>query len=253
MAKPQQTIRSIFPIDFSFIRATGKRSGQAPARRSSYRKMHRSRFRRLGGAVLVGLGIAGQALLPSPASAQESPNPGAAHRVATIDVGYIFKNQPSIQAQVKKIESDLKAYETVLLQKREAVKQAVEKLKTLKPGSPDFIKQEELAASLDSQLRLDMSRRQMSFRTDETKIYYDNYQRIIAAVETIAKHNKIQLVMRSNSEEMDLDNANSVTSGVMKNVVFRDDAIDMTNMVMQYLQQSAATQANAAPSGSVSR
>ena len=48
-------------------------------------------------------------LAPGFAKAQES-----AHRIAVVDVAYIFKNHPGIKAQVEKVENDLKSYDAKL-------------------------------------------------------------------------------------------------------------------------------------------
>ena len=45
-------------------------------------------------------------------------------------------------------------------------------------------------------------------------------------------------MLRYNSEEMDLEKGDSVIRGVMKNIVYHDEALDMTKGVMQYLDQT---------------
>lgn len=171
-------------------------------------------------------------LAPSMASAQD------ATRVAIVDVAYIFKNHPGIKAQVTKVENDLKRYDGELKAKRDQLKVAAEKLKTFSPGSPDYSAQEEQVASMESKLRLDMARKRKELADAEAKIYFDNYQQITAGVKFLAEHNKINLVLRYNSEEMDQGKGDSVIRGVMKNIVFHDDALNMTPIVMQYLDRA---------------
>ena len=48
-------------------------------------------------------------------------------------------------------------------------------------------------------------------------------------------------MLRFNSEGMDLEKSETVARGVMKNIVYHDNTIDMTEMVMRYLEQSAPT------------
>ena len=66
-----------------------------------------------------------------------------------------------------------------------------------------------------------------------------------------AQHYKINLVLRYNSEDMDLEKGESVIRGVMKNIVYHDESLDMTKGVMQYLDQSLKTASN--PDGAQSR
>ena len=182
-------------------------------------------------AILMAI-AAGSVLAPSMASAQE------ATRVAIVDVAYIFKNHPGIKAQVTKVEGDLKRYDAELKGKRDQLKTAAEKLKTFDPGSPAYSAQEEQVASMESKLRLDMARKRKELADAEAKIYFDNYQQIAAGVKFLAEHNKINLVLRYNSEAMDKGKGDSVIRGVMKNIVFHDEALNMTPIVMQYLDRA---------------
>ena len=165
----------------------------------------------------------------------------APHRVAVVDVAYIFKNHPGIKAQVAKVEGDLKAYDAELKQKREEIKTTAAKLKTLTVGSPEYSQLEEQLAQMDSKLRLDMARKRKELADAEAKIYFENYKQIAAGVEFLAKHYKINLVLRYNSEEMDQNQGESVIRGVMKSIVYHDPSLDMTPGVMQYLNKVIQT------------
>lgn len=198
---------------------------------------HRPIFCKGGFTLLVGAAVV-FALIQTPLWAQQAESTRrSGHNIAVIDIAHIFKNLPSIQAQVKKVEADVKKYEAEIKQQQEALKQAVEQLKTLRPGTSDYARQEERIAAMDSKLRLDMNRKQQELRDAESKIYFDNYQRIAAAVKVIAVHNKIHLVLRFNGEEMELEKTDSVARGVMKSIVFHDSTINMTDTVMKYLEQ----------------
>ncbi|EGF25442.1 OmpH family outer membrane protein [Rhodopirellula baltica] len=171
-------------------------------------------------------------LAPAQASAQD-----AGHRIAVVDVAYIFKNNEGIKRQVKAVEDNLKAFDTELTAKRELLKTSLEQLKTFQAGSADYTAQEEKVASMESKLRLDMARKRKELADREAKIYYDNYQLISAGVQAIAEYHKINLVLRYNSEDMDLEQGESVIRGVMRNIVYHDEKLDMTPAVMQYLDK----------------
>ena len=184
--------------------------------------------------LVVGAVAAATLMVSTSAGAQEASTP---HRVAVVDVAYIFKNHPGIKAQVSAVENELKAYDAELKQKREQLKAAAEKLKVFKAGTPDYVAQEEKVASMDSKLRLDMARKRKELAEAEAKIYYENYQKIAAGVKFLANHYKINLVLRYNSEDMNKDVGESVIRGVMKNIVYHDESLDMTPGVMQYLDR----------------
>jgi Skp family chaperone for outer membrane proteins len=182
------------------------------------------------------------------APAQNSASSGPT-RVAVVDVAKILKEHPAIQAEVKRIEKELEAYDAELKQKREELRALVENLKTLTAGTPDYTRQEERIAELDSKLRLEMRRKQQELVEAEARIYYDNYQQIAAAVKRIAEYNKIDLVIRYNSEQMDINNQETVIRGVMKNVVYHSSALDITKVTMDLLTQQLA----AKPQGGVTK
>ncbi len=200
-------------------------------------------MRFIGKAAIALAIITLSALVPVAASAEDG------HRIAVVDVAYIFKNHPGIKAQVSKVETDLKNYDAELNRKRQELQDAVGQLKTLKVGTAAYTQQEELVAQMESKLRLDMARKRKELGDAEAKIYFQNYQRIAAGVEFLAKHYHINLVLRYNSEDMDLEKGDSVIRGVMKNVVYHDDALDMTKGVMQYLDQTMKPAAEVARGG----
>ena len=169
------------------------------------------------------------------------------HRVAVVDVAYIFKNHAGIRGQVAKIEADLKAYDGELKQKREQLKVSAAKLKDLTPGTPDYAALEEQVADMDAKLRLEMNRKRKELADAEAKIYFDNYQHIAAGVKFLASHYKINLVLRYNSEEMEEGKGESVVRGVMKNIVYHDEKLDMTPGVMQYLDRVIKTEVAGRP------
>ncbi len=188
------------------------------------------------------------ALVPVSATAQDY------HRVAVVDVAFIFKNHPGIKTQVEKVEADMKAFEADMKARQDELRQVAEQLKTFKVGSPDYAAQEEKFAQLESKLRLDMQRIRQQLAEMEAKIYYDNYKLISEGVKFLANHYKINLVLRYNSEDMKADNGESVIRSVMKNIVYHDESLDMTKGVMQYLDQRLKQPAQArATGGSVNK
>lgn len=187
-------------------------------------------------------------LAPAKASAQD-----AGHRLAVVDVAYIFKNNEGIKLQVKAVEDNLKAFDAELTAKREELKNSLEKLKTYQAGSAEFTAQEERVASMESKLRLDMARKRKELADREAKIYYDNYQLITSGVQAIAEYHKINLVLRYNSEQMDLEQGESVIRGVMRNIVYHDEKLDMTGAVMQYLDKKLASGVATNPGGTPNR
>jgi len=186
-------------------------------------------------------------LMPAYVSAQSASSTG--HRVAVVDVAYIFKMHAGIRAEVAKVEQDLKAFDGTLKAKQAGLKAAAEQLKTFKIGSTEYAAQEQEVALMESKLRVDMASKRRQLAATEARIYFQNYKRITDGVKFMANHYKINLVLRYNSDEMDLEKPDTVIRGVMKNIVYHDEDLDMTKAIMQYLTQTMEKQATAPNTG----
>ena len=198
--------------------------------------------RRLGNAAIAFATVAVSAFAPASLSAQQpEPTHQPVHRVALIDIAYIFKNLPAIKDHANKVKDEIKKEEAEQKKQRDILNQAVEQLRALKVGTDEYTRQEEHVANLESKIRLRRVHTHRGLNEAQAKLYYDSYQQITAAVRAIATHNNIQLVLRYNSEEMDSEQSDSVVRAVMKNVVYHDSTIDMTDTVMRYLEQKANT------------
>ena len=194
----------------------------------------------LGNVAIAFATLAGSAFAPAPLSAQQAePMHQPGHRIALIDVAYIFKNLPAIKAHVNKAKAELKKEELELRQRRDTLKQAVDQLKTLQVGSADYARQEEYVANLESQLRLQRVHKHRELNEAEARIYFDGYQQIAAALRAIAIDNDIHLVLNFDSEEMDIERNNSVFRGVMKHVIYHGSTVNVTETVMRYLEHQA--------------
>ncbi|MEZ6091005.1 MAG: OmpH family outer membrane protein [Pirellulaceae bacterium] len=153
-------------------------------------------------------------MVPSFASAQQS----AGGKIAVIDVAYI-KNSDAIKGEVAQIENSMKAYEQEMANVRKTMQQEAELLKQYKPGTTEYAQQEEKLAGMESKVKLETIRKRKELADAEAKIYYDNYQKIRQVVKQVSEYNGIDLVLRYNSEEMELEKQDSVLRGVMKGVV----------------------------------
>ena len=191
------------------------------------------------------------ALVPALVSAQTAQPASAStgHRVAVVDVAYIFKTHPGIRAEVSKVENDLKAFDAQMKAKQGELKQLAEKLPQYKIGTPEYGALEQQFAEGDSQLRIQMTSKRRELADAEARIYYQNYERITAGVKVMADFYKINLVLRYNSDKMDLEKPDTVIRGVMKNIVYHDEDLDMTKAIMQYLTKQMEQQATAPTPG----
>lgn len=167
-------------------------------------------------------------------------------KVAIIDVAYIFKNAETIQSEVKKLEAEMQQLQQFGQSKQEEMRREAKMLSSFKPDSPEYAQQEEKLASMESSLKLEAIRRRKSLAEAEAGLYFTNYQRLQQIVRQVAEFNKIDLVLRYDSEGMDIEQPDTVLRSVMKTVVYRAESIDLTQLVLQAMNQTQVARAPAA-------
>lgn len=173
---------------------------------------------------------------------QATPAP-AATRIAVVDVGYIVKNHPTIRQQQTAIKDQVKTAQEELIKRREALVKEAEQLKEFKEGSPQFNQLQERLANQEAQLKLDMVRKEKELDGVEATMAITFYQELQLLIKSVAEHNQIDLVLRSNREEPDLKQPATIQMALEKGVVFSKPSLDMTELILKMIQQqSPATQ-----------
>ncbi|MEZ6089793.1 MAG: OmpH family outer membrane protein [Pirellulaceae bacterium] len=170
--------------------------------------------------------------MPAVCQGQE---PSGGSKVALIDIEYVFQNADSIKSEIAGIEQQMVKLRQFGKSEQDKLLREAEIIKTLEPGTAAYLQQEEKVASMESSLKLETFRRRKQLADAEAALYFKNYQRIHRIVAQIAVYNNIDLVLRYDSEAMDLQQPETVLRGVMKNVVYRIDSIDLTHMVLDAL------------------
>ncbi|WP_417740089.1 OmpH family outer membrane protein [Rosistilla oblonga] len=174
-------------------------------------------------------------VLPQPCLAETKTSAG---KFAIIDVAYIFKNAASIKAEVEAIEQQMAELQRYGKAKQQEMLKEAQAIKAFKPGSLQYAQQEEKIAALEASLKLEVFRRRKSLASAEAELYFAGYQKMHQIVSQIARYNNIDLVLRYDSESMDLEKPDTVLRSVMKNVVYRRDTIDLTQIVLAALDKT---------------
>ena len=170
-------------------------------------------------------------------------------KVAIIDIAYIFQNAASIKSEIADIEQQIQRVQQFGKTEQEKLIHEAERIKTFELGTAAYRQQEEKVASMESTMKLEMFRRRKQLADAEAALYFRNYQTIYKIVAQLAEYNKIDIVLRYDSEGMNLEQPDTVLRGVMKNVVYRADSIDLTQLVLRAINepQLAAKQASSIP------
>ena len=190
-------------------------------------------MRRLGTkAAVVALGFT-ICLATSAARGQNATAIGnAGVNVALIDISSIFKEHAGFKSKTDALKEEVKTFETTVNELRKSLAKDNEKLQTFNPGTPQYATfEKELANKLaDLQVDADLKRKEVLER--EAKIYYDTYEDVKSAVQTFARQHRIGLVLRYDSDKIDMADRASVLRGVNRAIVFQD-RIDITSEILR--------------------
>lgn len=176
---------------------------------------------------------------PVPGGTAPGGSPAAGAPIAVVDITYILENYPRLKAATDAFKRDMETAEAALKKERDAIAKKGERLKSLKPGTPDFKALEEETIKLDSDWKLKVNRQKSDFAERDAKNYLTAYQEISAAVKQYAERNGISLVLRFNGQPVDPNNPQSVQMELSKMVMYYHRDIDITDHVLAELKRAA--------------
>jgi len=165
--------------------------------------------------------------------------PAANHGIAVIDVKYILENYARVKAATDQFNRDFENTGARFKKEKEGINKLVEKIKSFKPGTPEYKKLEEEITQKESDLKVQASLQQKEFAEREARIYLTAYQEISQQVKVYADHNGISLVLRFNGAPPDSTNREAVQAELFKMVIYQN-GIDITGPVLQELNRGAA-------------
>ncbi|MFV1964770.1 MAG: OmpH family outer membrane protein [Pirellulaceae bacterium] len=170
------------------------------------------------------------------ATSPSPPSSGRGTSVAVIDIGYIFRNLERFKQARDDINDDAAKFQQDVGERRAALAKQIEQLKSTPAGTPQYSQMEEQLANADTQLRLDMGRKQKERVEKEAKIYFNAYKEVEENVKRFSDRYGIDLVVRFNSEQMDISKPETVLQGINRFVVFQR-SLNITNHVLDELNR----------------
>jgi Skp family chaperone for outer membrane proteins len=171
----------------------------------------------------------------------------AHHGIAVIDVTFILEHYSRLKQAMEVYKRDAQSAEDLLKKERGEIQKRAERIKTLKPGTPDFKAEEEAITKAESDWKLKVAAQRRDFAERESKNYLRAYQELGEAVKEYAERNGISLVLRFNGAPIDPNNREMVQMEVFKMVMHYDKSIDITEPVLNELNRKAAIAAPRTP------
>lgn len=173
----------------------------------------------------------------APAAAGPKQGPSS---IALVDVGYILKNHPNMNANMEAIKAEMTQAQEDIESRRTALLKDQEAISTMfQPDTPGFKQKQESLLTAESKLRVDFMGKEKEFAEKQAAVIFNSYQSINRAIGLVAGHLNYDLVLRYSREqnEMDPKKPQSVNFGVQRDVLYHNPGIDVTEMVLAVLKR----------------
>lgn len=190
----------------------------------------------LAGLLSVGSTVWSQSGKPGKASARDAAaTDGRPHKVGLIDMAYVFKNYQKFEYLREDLKLKISESEGQAKQMAETIKSLQAKMKEHKEGSPEFGDMEQKLAKASAEFETFRRSTQREILKEESAIYHQIYMEVSDAVKKYSKYYGYTLVLRFNREDLNPEDPQGLIQGMNRQVVFHQEEDDMTNSVLQHL------------------
>jgi Skp family chaperone for outer membrane proteins len=187
------------------------------------------------------------------AAAPATAAAAAPHKVALIDMAYVFKNYEKFSVLREDLKAKIQVSEEEAKGKAGNIQEMQAKLKAYAEGSEEFNAAEKQFAQASADFEAFRRAAQRDFLKQESQIYHTVYMDVSDAVAKYAKYYKYNLVLRFNREDLDTENAQKLIEGMNRQVVYFENENDITQSVTDYLNKKYGGQTATKPAGSATK
>ncbi len=167
-------------------------------------------------------------------------------KVALVDIGLIFKSHPHFSASLAELRSKAEQFKAESQQLQQQLMRKAEGLSQYEKESEMYRDQEALLAKESATMEVDQRSKMRELLKQEAQLHFDTYVEIADYVSKFCEEYGIQLVLRFNSEEMNIKDPRTVMSQVNGGVIYHSRSTDITKEIIKRIAQ---TQRQAARTG----
>ena len=202
-------------------------------------------------AVLVaGLTLAGSARGQNTKGAGAAEAEQIPHKVGLIDMAHVFKKYHKFDNLREDLKAEIAKSEEQVRRLAEEIKAIQGQLKELKEGSDDYKVVEQKFLKKTSDFETFRKSQQREFLRQESQIYKTVYVEASNLVQRYAKSYQYTLIIRFNREDPEAsENPQEVMQRMNKQVVYYREDDDITESIVEALNQRYAKKAGATTSG----
>lgn len=187
---------------------------------------------------------AGLLVAVNTASAQAQPT--AAHQVGLIDMAHIFKNYEKFKAETQGLQGAAEQAEAQAQAMVTEMKNVQGQMQGLTAGSADYNAKEATLIELQTKLQTFQQVERRDIVRKQAEVYKKIYVEVQQAVSMYAKHYEYTLIMRFNREDLEAaGDPQKIIQGMNRQVVWHRPQDDLTDPILQYLNDRYRQQASA--------
>jgi len=188
--------------------------------------------------LIAGLSVFFAGVAGAPQSAKAVGAADGPHRIGLIDMARVFKNYKKFDSLREELKGDLTKSEERFKQMADIIRKENEELKVLKQGTDEYAQKEKSILGHTTQAETFRKTQQRDLIRREAQIYKQIYLEVQDAVQKYASHFNYTLILRFSSDELEpVENPEEVMRGLNKQVVYYRPSEDITNAIVNYLNQ----------------
>ena len=193
-------------------------------------------------AVLSGL------LAPAWGQNSKSRQETVPHKVGLIDMARVFKEYEKFKALRQDLQGEIQQSDQAARSMAQKIQSLKEQIKEFNPSSPEAIKIEKDLAQQTTEFETFRKVAQRDFLRKESQIYRTIYLEVSDVVQKYAEHFDYTLIMRFTGDKLDSADPQKLIQGLNRQVVYYRTEFDITDPVIDYLNQKYAPQTTKKPS-----
>lgn len=189
----------------------------------------------------IALGLVGATFFVGTVRGQNAAKAELPHKVGLIDMAQVFKDYKKFETERESLRPEFQAVQDEEKSVAEKLEAAQKELASgaFKQGSPEFIEREQALTKQVAEFQALRANHQKEMYRRESGIYHAVYNDVQEAVKKFCATYKYTLVMRFSRDELSSD-PQKLMQGLNRPVVFFQPEDDLTDSVIEYLNQKYA-------------
>lgn len=161
------------------------------------------------------------------------------HRVALVDVGYIFAQSNKFKSLRADWTADFNEKDKRLKEEVTKIRGMGKELEDYKKGSSEYLSKQKEILQVSAQVEAERKENTLDLARKESQFYQEVYAEIAHAVRLYAEAKRYTLVLRFNRADETSDDPQKVVQTIQKMVVFHQDEDDITSAILKHLNSKS--------------